>query len=348
MRVLHLVCTDVFSGAENVACQIINGFKNDKNYEMVYCSPSGTNELSLKERNIKHLKLDKFNYKSVKKAIEKFNPNIVHAHDIKASIMAAIICKRNTKIISHVHCNHENMRKINVKTILFNYCSKKFSKIIWVSQSSFDNYVFKKKVKEKSIILYNVINKKELIYNIKKDKNKYEKFDIIYLGRLTYAKNPERLIKIINDVKKRGYNIKVAIVGMGELYENIKNLIDSFELNKNINLFGYITNPYKILNSSKILVMTSRYEGTPMVALEAMALGKPIISTPTDGLKDIVKQKNNGFLSNCDNELENEIIDLLKDNNKLKEYSENSLIQFKKISDINKYIFEIKKIYEKV
>lgn len=39
MRVMHLVCTDIFSGAENVACQIINGFRNEDNFEMVYCSP---------------------------------------------------------------------------------------------------------------------------------------------------------------------------------------------------------------------------------------------------------------------------------------------------------------------
>jgi len=185
MKVLHLICTDIFSGAENVACQIINGFKNDKNFVMVYCSPSGTNETSLAEREIKHLKLDKFNYTSVKKAIKEFKPDIVHAHDIKASVMAALICGKRIKIISHVHSNHENMRKINIKTLLFNYFSGNFSKIIWVSQSAFDNYAFKNKIKEKSIILYNVINKEEIINSIEIDKNEYETFDVIYLGRLT-------------------------------------------------------------------------------------------------------------------------------------------------------------------
>ena len=345
MKVLHLICTDVFSGAENVACQIINGFQNDKDFQLVYCSPSGPNEASLAERKVKHLKLNKFDYKSTKKAIEEFDPDIIHAHDIKASVMASLICGNKTKIISHVHSNHENMRKVNIKTLMFNYCSKNFSKIIWVSQSAFDNYIFKDKVKEKSIILYNVINKKEIINSIENDNNKYEPFDIIYLGRLTYAKNPERLIKIIKNIKVKGYNIKAAIVGTGELYESIKELIDNFELNENVKLFGYVTNPYKILNNSRILVMTSRYEGTPMVALEAMALGKPIISTPTDGLKDIVKQNKNGYLSSNDSELEDAIISLLKDDKKLKEYSKNALQQFDEVSDINKYINKIRCIY---
>ena len=307
---------------------------------------SGTNEVSLKEKNIKHLKLDKFNYKLVKKAIENFKPDIVHAHDIKASIMATITCKKNIKVISHIHSNHKNMRKISLKSVLFNYVSKRISKIIWVSQSAFDNYVYKDRIKEKSIVLYNVINKKELVDSIQRDKNQYGTFDIIYLGRLIHVKNPERLINIIKSIKKNGYNIKVAIVGDGDLYNSVEKLIDMFELKDNVKLFGYVTNPYKILNSSKILMMTSRYEGTPMVVLEAMALGKPIISTPVDGIKDLVAQEINGFLSNDDRELERVIMQLLKDDKILEEYSKNALKQFEKISNINKYILEIKKIYE--
>ena len=345
IKVLHLISTDVFSGAENVACQIIKQFENKDMYDMVYCSEIGTNKDRLDSLKIKTLPIKKFSYSCVKMAIEKYKPDIIHGHDIKASVMASLICGKKIKIISHIHGNHENMRRVNIKTLMFNYYSKNFSKIIWVSQSAFKDYIFKDKIKGKSIILYNVINKKEIINSIENDNNKYEIFDIIYLGRLTYAKNPERLIKIIRNIKVKGYNIKVAIVGTGELYGKIKKLINDFKLNGNVKLFGYVTNPYKILNDSKILVMTSRYEGTPMVALEAMALGKPIISTPTDGLKDIVRQNKNGFLSSNNNELEDAIISLLKDDKKLKEYSKNALQQFDVVSDINKYINEIRCIY---
>ena len=71
MKVMHLICTDVFSGAENVACQIINGFKDDSDYEMIYCSPKGSNVKNLEDRNIKHYAIKKFDYFSVKKAVEE-------------------------------------------------------------------------------------------------------------------------------------------------------------------------------------------------------------------------------------------------------------------------------------
>ena len=51
-KVLHLLSTTSFSGAENVVCQIINMYKNDKNFEMFYCSPNGPIKKSIEDRKI--------------------------------------------------------------------------------------------------------------------------------------------------------------------------------------------------------------------------------------------------------------------------------------------------------
>ena len=50
---MHLLATNSFSGAENVVCQIIDMYKNDKNLDMVYCSPNGKIKNKLVEKNIK-------------------------------------------------------------------------------------------------------------------------------------------------------------------------------------------------------------------------------------------------------------------------------------------------------
>lgn len=345
MRVMHLICTDVFSGAENVACQIINGFKNNNNYEMVYCSPAGSNLKSLKERNINYYQIQKFNYFSVKKAVNDFKPDIIHAHDIKASVMATIVANKNVKVVSQVHGNHENMRYFNLKTYLFNICSKKFQKIIWVSQSAYDNYEFKNKIKNKSQVLYNMIDTTEITKKIKNDSNCYEAYDLIFLGRLTYPKNPERLIKIINEVKKVKDNVKVAIVGTGDLEEKVSELIRNYDLESNIKMFGYISNPYKILDSSKLLILTSIYEGTPMVALEAIALGKPIISTPTDGMIELIINGKTGYLSDDDQVLKEKIIELLDDKKKYINMKKNIEERNQEVNNIKKYLEMIESIY---
>ena len=345
MRVMHLLSTNSFSGAENVACQIINLFDTDKNYNMIYCSEVN-NELKkiLNGRNIEYLKLEKFNYKNIKRAVKEYNPDIIHAHDIRASIVASFFSKKCT-IISHIHSNHENMRKINLKTILYNYATKKFKKIIWVSESSLENYYFNKKIKNKSITLYNVISAEQIKLKINEDSNNYEKFDLVYLGRLTYAKNPQRLIKILKNIIGMKSDLKVAIIGSGDEEKSVVDLIKKYGIEKNIKMFGFINNPYKILDSSKIMIMTSRYEGTPMCALEAIALGKPIVSTPTDGLRDVVDSEITGFLSDNDHEIEKYILDLLNDKEKFKKISANVLEKNKIINDLSKYKDIIENIY---
>ena len=345
MKILHLISTSVFSGAENVACQIIEAFNNDNNFDMTYCSVIGENEKCLNERKIAYLKLKRFDYISVKKAIDEYKPDIIHAHDFKAIFMA-VLCAKREKIVGHIHVNHENMRTFNLKTFLMNIIFKRVSKFIWVSQSALDEFYYSKKFQDKSIVLYNAININDVYNKINLDHTEYPNYDIIFLGRLVYAKNPERLIKIIFSIKQKKNDISVAIVGDGDLKAKIQQLICQMNLTSNIKLYGFCSNPYKILSSSKILLMTSRYEGTPMCALEAMALGKPIVSTPTDGLCDIIKSHDNGFLSNDDEKIALFILKLLDDSVLYNSLSSNMKNKNKEYNNINKYIDVLKKVYK--
>ena len=222
--------------------------------------------------------------------------------------------------------------------------SNRFSKIIWVSNSALKDYYYSNKVQQKSIVLYNVIDSKEILNKAKQDKNTYS-FDIIYLGRMTYPKNPLRLIDVVNEVIKQRPQTTVALVGTGELEEEVKDKIHEYNLEKNITIFGFQENPYKILISSKVMLMTSRYEGTPMCALEAIACRVPIISTPTDGLLELIQNGENGYIGKTNTELSNDILNLLNDSSKLKEMKKNVNGCNQKINNIKSYIKNIEKIY---
>ena len=339
--VIHVLSSNKYSGAENVACTIIENLKDY--YDSYYCCPFGTIEDTLNEKNIKYVKLNKFSFLELKKVIDSIKPDIIHAHDNKASVICSFL-KKNRKLISHIHGNNKIMNSINLKTLLFNLCSKKIDRIIWVSESSFNDYVFNKNIKSKSDIIYNVVDEKSikdkaLLYEIN------EKYDLIFLGRLEYPKNPQRLIQIIYGVKKIKYNVKLAIVGDGEDRTLIEELIKKYKLENNIKLYGFKDNPYPILNNSKLLIMTSIYEGTPMCALEAQSLGKPIVATPVDGLKKIVKNNYNGFLSDSDDKLISNIVKIVSDEKQWEKLSKNTKEYFKKYNDINKYVEIIKKEY---
>ena len=114
--VLHILNTNELSGAENVVCTIIKNM--DNNYKMIYCSPNGPISQKLKEENIIFSPLKKLSYKEVKKTIETIKPDIIHAHDNRATVIASLFSKKY-KIISHIHGNNIIMNSFNAKSFLF-------------------------------------------------------------------------------------------------------------------------------------------------------------------------------------------------------------------------------------
>ena len=176
------------------------------------------------------------------------------------------------------------------------------------------------------------------------DKQLYN-YDIVYLGRLTFQKNPERLINVMKMVVDQKKDAKLAIIGIGDLEQEVKQLVTKLNLNDNISFLGYQSNPLKMLHDAKVMVMTSRWEGTPMCALEALALGIPIIATPVDGLKDLVINEWNGYVSDDDYELANKIVDILKDKHLMSTMKKNAIKKSEEINNIDNYKKEIDKYY---
>ena len=337
MKILHVLSSNRFSGAENVACQIINLFKNDINFEMAYCSPQGPIEDVLNKKDIKYFSISSLSVSNIKQILSKYKPDVIHSHDMKASLICSLASKK-IPIISHIHNNAYDSRKISIKSLAFLYASRKINHIFWVSNSALNDYKFKNKIFNKSSVLENIIDVEELYKKINLDENEYE-YDVIYLGRLSYPKNPHRLLEVIKELQSKLPKVKVAIIGTGELEEEIKNYCSQLGLNNNIDFLGYLTNPIKILWQSKVMIMTSRWEGIPMCALEAIALDVKIVSTKTDGLCDIVINDNIGYLSDDDNVLVEKLLEYIQNHidkdktiierNKINE-NKNLLIEYKK------------------
>ena len=309
MKVLHLLQSGHFSGAENVVCQIIGMMKEEPDMEMVYCSSDGQIREALDERDIRFAPLKNFSIDEIKQVIEKEKPDIIHAHDMRASLYAAIACG-NIPLVSHIHNNAFDSRGISVKSIANIFAAWKAKSIFWVSQSSFDGYAFHKLFKKKSAVLYNIIDIEALYEKMHLDEKEYD-YDVIYLGRLTFPKNPQRLMKVFRLVKERKPDVKIGVIGTGDMEDETIGLAQEYSLLDNVQFLGFQSNPLKMLYDSKVMVMTSRWEGTPMCVLEAMALGVPIVSTPVDGLKDLIKNGENGYLSDDDEVLADKICEIV-------------------------------------
>lgn len=322
-RILHVLMSSTFSGAENVVCQIISMYKND-DVEMLYGGIDGpVIRNALDERGFKFIPMKKRSVSEVSRIIKETKPDIIHAHDMKASYFVSLACGK-IPFISHIHNNNFDSRGLSLKSLLFYHAAKKAKHIFWVSNSSFEGYKFHDRFKDKSSVLYNVIDKAALIKKMETDTGEYD-FDIAYVGRLTYQKDPVRLINVFADIIKAKPDVKIAVAGNGDMAEQTESFAEQRGVTDNVKFLGFMSNPYKLLHSSKLMIMTSRWEGTPMCALEAMALGVPIVSTPTDGLCELVTDGETGFLSNDDAVLAEKCTDIITNAGLRQTLSENTL-----------------------
>lgn len=111
---------------------------------------------------------------------------------------------------------------------------------------------------------------------------------MITLGRLSPEKDQAKLIDAVALVKKDFPSIKLVILGDGPLMSDLQRQVIDLDLSDNVLLAGLRENPFPLLSKSQCFVLSSNHEGQPMVLLESLALGKPIIATDIDGNRGVL------------------------------------------------------------
>jgi len=144
---------------------------------------------------------------------------------------------------------------------------------------------------------------------------------MLYVGRIAKGKGVDKLIKILNLVKKKNKNIKLVIIGGDAGYLPIvKNLIQQYNLSKYITLVGYVSkfNLPEYYSMADLIVYPSRQEIFGLVLCEAMACGKTVIGSDIMGPSEIILNGKTGYTSNFKdlNKVSETIVSLF-DNRKL-------------------------------
>ncbi len=261
-----------------------------------------------------------------KEEATKLNPDVIivhnyrHIHTTKALKVAKKI-KSKIYLVTHAPFIEKGTTRTKIEEQIVNLYDKtigrltinKFNKILTISNWEVP-YLLKIGAKKNKII--HVSNSvPDEFFKLKKHTKKNKKFKILFLGRIHPVKNLETLFKAVKNL-----NVELDIVGMAEKkYEKeLKNIIFKEDIT-NINLKGPIYDLKKKIkeyDSCDLFVLPSKREASPQVIIEAMARGKIIIASRTQGGKEAIKDKKNGYLFNID------------DSKKLKEL----IIKVKKLS----------------
>lgn len=225
----------------------------------------------------------------IKKIKEREKFDIVLSFGVTANIIN-ILTKQNEKMIISEH---------NVKSIehpQWGYIGKIYDFLIRIYYNRADeivtvsNYIKRDLIVEYGIkgekitTIYNGVNIKEIEKLAKEtlnseEKEIFKKPVLINVGRLCYQKAQWHLIRIMPYLTKAIGNINLVFIGNGEYEEQLRKMVQKLELEKNIFFLGFQKNPYKYISRSKLFLLSSLYEGFPMVLCEAIAMKIPVVST---------------------------------------------------------------------
>ncbi|HEX4054943.1 MAG TPA: glycosyltransferase family 4 protein [Tepidisphaeraceae bacterium] len=114
-----------------------------------------------------------------------------------------------------------------------------------------------------------------------------------FIGRLDPVKRIEDLIAAISLLKG---NVSLDIFGEGPERRKIESLIDGLDLHHPVDLHGAVGGPAEALAGIDVLVLPSDAEGFGLVLIEAMAAGVPVIGTNVPGIRDVIRDGENGLL----------------------------------------------------
>ena len=174
---------------------------------------------------------------------------------------------------------------------------------------------------------------------------------ICYIGRPSYQKNTFFLLDVIQRVKKLVPSVKFLLLGVGYYspdLEQMKKRIDNEGLSDVIELLPWLdhSETLRYLQRSILYLTVSRYEGLPLSVLEAMSLGKAIISSDVVGNRDCINDGYNGYLLPFDADMFTKKVCYLVENVEERErMGHNSRMLYEQNFLIEKKISELEEIY---
>ncbi len=343
-KIFFVMSTDDYSGAEAVNFSIINNLK-DK-YEFYWVSRKGKINKFLEANEIKHIEIRKLSVKEINRVIKKFNPDILHATDYKASVICSLAKIKKIPLISHLHNNSPWLSKFHPYSFALLFIAFKAKMILTVSNSIENEYVFSKLIRKKINMIGNPISTKSIINKVNKD-DYTKKYDICCVGRLTEQKNPYMFLNIIQKLVVNHSDLKCIWVGKGELLEEIISKSKSMNIGKNIDFVGFQDNPYKFMASSKIFLLCSKWEGFGLVTFEALSLGLPAVVSNVGGLPMMVNNSC-GKLCKEEDEFVEEVNKLLNDKKYYLMKAYNATQQSNNIDNLDEYIKRMYHIYKNI
>jgi glycosyltransferase involved in cell wall biosynthesis len=367
IKVVDLFNTDY--GAYRLLRTRVKKIDDDPKFDNYIICPDGEWSDKMKNQGLKIINVNISNsmklahifqeIKELKKIFIEYKIDVVHTHASKPGATGRIAAKKAKVplIIHQVHGFHFT-RYIGVKRWIFEVIEKflaKYSKIMLFQNKDEYNYCLKNNYNKKTNLKYigNGIPFEEFQEYIGKEKKYNKKTKVIScIARWQSVKYHEMLFKAVK-ILKENYNYNdftINLYGEGEQEKKLKHLAEKLKIIKNINFVGTLDRKEIIeaIYNSDLSVLSSYKEGKPRALMESSALGVPIVATDVIGTNEVVKDNKTGYLVKLHDyqSFAEAMYELLNNEEKWLQYSDNSKKVAKEEFDENNVIEQLKELYK--
>lgn len=209
-------------------------------------------------------------------------------------------------LLSHLNCIARKIAWVHIDLLyhkvlprkIEHIVYKKMDNIVCVSEGA-QNSLLKlyPEVKSYTQVVYNPVDIEEVMQKSREPIDSEEKVKVIAIGRLCNAQKGFDILLAAHKINvDAGVKYNLTILGEGDDRAELESFININNIGDSTRLLGFKENPYPYLADSSLFVMSSHYEGYPVVLVEAMALGKAVVSTNCTGPNEALDGGKYGIL----------------------------------------------------
>ncbi|UZW14975.1 glycosyltransferase family 4 protein [Clostridium pasteurianum] len=231
--------------------------------------------------------------------IEYLNYNkydvVIGVEGLYSILLGSIKEKLNSKVIGWQHNSYEAYLKNKNKyywnlNILFNKYVSKLDRYIVLNEH--DDEMYMKEMGISCDVIYNPTSFKSDI------KSKVNSNIFLAAGRFNYQKGFDLLLQSFKVFSMENTDWKLVIVGDGEEKNKLLKTIKEFQLEDRVEIHNFTNNISDYFLKSSVLLLSSRWEGMPMIVLEALEMGVPIITYDITAVRPLVTHMVEGVIVN--------------------------------------------------
>lgn len=295
IRVLHVVTSLNRGGIETMLMNHYRNINRDRiQFDfLVHRKEKGKYEdevLQLGGKIYRIRKLNPFdkNYKSELYSFFLNHPyKIIHVHqDCLSSVVLKVAKKCKIPVrIAHSHSSRQDYNCKYILKIVSKHYIKKYATNLLACSIKAGKWMFET---DDFDVFHNAVNVQEFVYNEKIRKHAREAlgisqecFVVSQVGNFSDTKNHLFTLDFFSLILQKKQNSKLFLAGEGYMREKIERKIKRLNLDNHVVLLGSISNVAQLLQATDVFVLPSKYEGLPVVTIEAQASGLPCICSNT-------------------------------------------------------------------